>query len=42
MSELGCDIDKLPIGKLTYDKINRAHSILNEIQRLLASEDEKE
>jgi poly [ADP-ribose] polymerase len=42
MSELGCDIDKLPIGKLTNDKIKRAHQILTEIQRLLVSEDEKE
>ena len=25
MSELGCDIEKLPIGKLTNDKIKRAH-----------------
>jgi len=42
MSELGCDIDKLPIGKLTNDKIKRAHQILTEIQRLLVSDDEKE
>ena len=25
MAELGLDVDKLPVGKLTHDKIKRGH-----------------
>ena len=42
MSELGCDVDKLPLGKLTLDQIKRGHKILSEIQRLLVSDDTNE
>ena len=28
LSELGLDVDKLPVGKLTMDKITRGHNLL--------------
>lgn len=42
MSELGCDVDKLPLGKLTFEQIKRGHKILSEIQRLLVSDETNE
>ena len=39
MSELGLDLDKLPVGKLSLDKIKRGHEILCEIQRHLVTGD---
>lgn len=39
MSELGLDLDKLPVGKLSLDKIQRGHQILCEIQRHLVTGD---
>jgi hypothetical protein len=37
MSELGLELNKLPIGKLTSEKIRRGHQVLSEIQRLLVT-----
>jgi len=37
MSEMGLDMDKLPLGKLNMDNIQRGHQILKEIQRLLVT-----
>ena len=37
MTELGLDLNKLPIGKLTSEKIRRGHQVLSEIQRLLVT-----
>lgn len=37
MSELGLDLEKLPIGNLTLDKLSRGHSILVEIQNHLVT-----
>ena len=37
MSEHSLDLDKLPIGLLTIDKIKRCHLILCEIQRILVT-----
>lgn len=31
MSELGCDVDKLPLGKLSNEQVKRGHKILSEI-----------
>jgi len=39
MTELGLDLNKLPIGKLTSEKIRRGHQVLSEIQRLLVTGD---
>ena len=39
MSELGLDVNKLPVGKLTADKIKRGHHLLCEIQRILVADD---
>ena len=41
LKDLGLDVTKLPIGKLSQEKINRAHQLLREIQRLLVTEDKK-
>ena len=41
MDDLGLDSAKLPIGKLTMDKIKRGHLLLNEIQRILVTDDTK-
>lgn len=37
LSELGLDLAKFPVGKLTADKIKRGHQVLSEIQRLLVT-----
>ncbi len=37
MADLGLDLTRLPVGKLTVDKIKRAHQVLSEIQRLLVT-----
>tara|TARA_B110000285_G_C15095670_1_gene601813 strand:- start:728 stop:1186 length:459 start_codon:yes stop_codon:yes gene_type:complete len=37
MTEMGLDLEKLPLGKLNADKIKRGHQILKEIQRLLVT-----
>lgn len=39
MSELGLDVDKLPLGKLTQDKIKRAHLLLCQIQSILVTDE---
>ena len=41
MAELGLDVDKLPVGKLTHDKIKRGHQLLCEIQRILVTDETK-
>ena len=37
MSELSLDLDKMPIGSLTMEKVNRCHKILCEIQKILVN-----
>lgn len=39
LRNLGIDLDKAPLGKLTQDKIKRGHNLLCEIQKVLISED---
>ena len=39
MSEQSLDLDKLPLGLLTMEKIGRCHKILCEIQKILVTED---
>lgn len=41
LSELGLDVDKLPIGMLTMAKVKRGHTLLNEIQKILVQDDGK-
>ena len=41
LKDMGIDLKKVPIGRLTLDKLSRANSILAEIQRLLTTQDKK-
>jgi len=41
MSELGLDVDKMPIGKMTKDKIKRGHILLCQIQNILVVDETK-
>lgn len=41
LQDLGVDLARVPLGKLTAEKIKRGHGLLSEIQKLLISEDPK-
>lgn len=37
MTEIGLDIEKLPVGKLNKDHIMRAYKILNDLEKAILS-----
>lgn len=41
LTELGLDVERMPLGKLTPEKVKRGHNLLCEIQRLVVSDENR-